>query len=235
MCGRYSLSVSPDDLAAAFDLQEFPSFHEPRYNIAPTQEAPVLVRAPEGLRAGPLRWGLVPHWAESPDVASRHINARSETADRRPAFRDAFRSRRCLVPADGFYEWQPGPSPKKPVWIHREDGGLLTFAGLWERWRWPDGGPLVTFTILTTDAAPWVRFVHDRMPVILDGGDRDRWLDQDAEVEDLKALLKPREQPLVLHPVSTVVNRRPQSWHARRLRIACPSSASRESTTRESG
>ncbi len=207
MCGRYSLGVTPEELAAAFDLDEIPSFHEPRYNIAPTQDAPILIRGPEGLRVGPVRWGLVPHWAESPTVGNRHVNARSETVDRRPAFRDAFRSRRCLVPADGFYEWQAGPSPKQPVWIHREDGGLLTFAGLWERWRWPDGGPLVTFTVLTTDAAPWIHFVHDRMPVMLEAEQRERWLDPDADARELKGLLRPRAEAMVLQPVSPVVNR----------------------------
>ncbi len=207
MCGRYSLGVTPEELAAAFELDEIPSFHAPRYNIAPTQDAPILIRGEDGLRAGPVRWGLVPHWAESPAAGSRHINARSETVAKRPAFRDAFRSRRCLVPADGFYEWQEGPSPKQPVWIHREDRRLLAFAGLWERWRWPDGGPLVTFTVLTTDAAPWIRFVHDRMPVILEGDDRLLWLDPEATPAELKSVLRPQSEPMVLQPVSTVVNR----------------------------
>lgn len=207
MCGRYSLTVTPEELAAAFDLAETPKLHVPRYNIAPTQDAPIVIRAPEGLRLGQVRWGLVPPWADSPAVGARHINARSETADRKPTFREAFRERRCLVPADGFYEWLPGPAPKQPVWIHGGEGDLLSFAGLWERWRFPDGGPLVTFTILTTEAPDWVRFVHDRMAVVLDGEARDRWLDADADVESLKKILGPRSEPLLLHPVSTVVNK----------------------------
>ena len=207
MCGRYSLTVTPEELAAAFELSETPSFHTPRYNVAPTQDAPIVVRAPEGLRAGPIRWGLVPAWADSPAIGARHINARSETVDRRPAFRDAFRDRRCLVPIDGFYEWLPGPSPKKPVWIHDADGRILSLAGLWDRWRWPDGRPLVSFTVLTTEASPWVRFVHDRMPVILDDRQRDVWLDPDSTTAQLKDIMVPREDPLVLHPVSTVVNK----------------------------
>jgi putative SOS response-associated peptidase YedK len=213
VCGRYSLGRDADELVEVFDVPgglEIP-LELPRWNIAPTQEAPSLLRGSGGLRLGPLRWGLVPFWADDPSIGNRLINARSESVDRRPAFREAFPRRRCLIPADGFYEWQrpaSGRGPKTPFWIHPADGSLMTFAGLWERWRPASGPPLFTFTILTTGANAWMRTIHDRMPVIVAPGERDRWLDRDASPGDLQDLLvPPPEELLVSREVSTRVNR----------------------------
>jgi putative SOS response-associated peptidase YedK len=189
MCGRYTLTVDQEALAVALGisglLAEAPSASgvptagqaphpRPRYNIAPTQEAPVVL-AGRGLVAH--RWGLVPHWARDTAVGSRLINARSETAHRKPSFRDAFRHGRCLVPADGFYEWVSRGSGRTPWWIYQEDRAPFTLAGLRATWTPPGGGEaLETFTILTCDAADSIRGLHHRMPVIVPAELRDAWL-----------------------------------------------------------
>jgi putative SOS response-associated peptidase YedK len=218
MCGRYSLSTPLDELVETFDVTEVVlSDYRPRYNIAPTQEAPVVVRAPGGLRLGSLRWGLVPPSAADLRVGNRMINARSETAASLPAFREAFRHRRCLVPADGFYEWRashaadaPGGRPrarKQPYWIHRPDGGAFAFAGLWERWRAPEGRLVHSFTVLTTRANARLAALHDRMPVVIPAGSRDLWLDPGADGDRLQALLAPApDAAFEAWPVSTLVN-----------------------------
>ncbi len=184
MCGRYSLSAPGDVIAEVFALAAVPDLR-PRWNIAPTQEVPV-VRAPQagegaGRRLDLLRWGLVPSWARDPSIGSRMINARSETAHRKPSFREALRRRRCIVPADGFYEWQRAPGGKVPTRIQRRDGRLLALAGLWESWARGPAEPLVTFTILTTAPSPLLRPIHDRMPVLLRPADRDLWLDSSVQ------------------------------------------------------
>lgn len=218
MCGRYTLTAPADELVEVFDVGALTFDHwPPRYNLAPTQDAPIVVRGREGeRRLGLMRWGLVPGWADDPSIGGRLINARAETAAGKPAFRDAFAERRCLVPADGFYEWQrrPAPSGGKPVkvpwWIHRPGRRPFAFAGLWERWRSAGGGsPLVTFTILTTEPNERVRPLHDRMPVILpDRAAEDRWLSPDARADDLAELLTPvAGDYLEAWPVSTAVNR----------------------------
>ena len=137
MCGRYSLAVSPEELEQIFDAPAEGTLALPRWNIAPMQDAPVVVESRVGRRIRPLRWGLVPYWAEDPRVGARHINARAETLATTSPFRDAFARRRCLVPADGFYEWsdRPGGGPRLPHWVHHRRGGVLAFAGLCERWR----------------------------------------------------------------------------------------------------
>ncbi|RMH21241.1 MAG: SOS response-associated peptidase, partial [Gemmatimonadetes bacterium] len=205
MCGRYTLTTPMEELVEVFDVPE-PDFPwKPRYNIAPTQDAPVLARDRHGTRIGLLRWGLVPFWADDPRIGNRMINARAETLDRKPAFKYAFQARRCLVLADGFYEWRREGTRKQPVWIHDPEGRPLTFAGLWECWeRGPE--PLYTFTIVTTEPCEAVRPVHDRMPAVLDGEAREAWLDREADPERLKALLGPYRGPLDLRPVSTLVN-----------------------------
>ena len=157
---------------------------------------------------GLLRWGLVPFWADDPSIGNRLINARSESASEKPAFRQAFRRRRCLVPADGFYEWKKEGDGKVPHWIHRPDGRPFALAGLWERWE-PDGDrePLFTYTILTRDATDELRSLHDRMPVILDEEAWEPWLDPDREPDELDAVVsRPPTIELGHHPVSTMVN-----------------------------
>jgi putative SOS response-associated peptidase YedK len=213
VCGRYTLTGSLPDLVDVFDVP-VPEFrYNPRYNIAPTQEAPVVAQDSRGRRMGLLRWGLVPSWARDPNIGSRLINARSETVAEKPAFRQAFRARRCLVPADGFFEWkQEGEGPdgkgsKQPYWIHLPGGEPFAFAGLWERWTLAEGDPLHTFTILTTEAAEAIRSIHPRMPVILPPGAWRRWLDPGAGAEELLGLLGPSIQvDFRAHPVSTLVN-----------------------------
>lgn len=207
MCGRYTLTTPLDELVAVFDVPR-PAFeYRPRYNIAPTQNAPVLARDDDGRRVGLLRWGLIPFWADDPAIGNRMINARSETAASKPAFRAAFRSRRCLVLADGFFEWRKEGSGKQPYWIHRPGEEPFTMAGLWERWEPDEGDPVHTFTILTRDATEELRDLHDRMPVVLDGGRRDAWIDRERDPEELEALLgDPPEGEFEWHPVSTVVN-----------------------------
>jgi putative SOS response-associated peptidase YedK len=179
VCGRYTLAVPGEELAELFELAAVPEL-APRYNIAPSQEAPVVRAA--ATAAGParrldlLRWGLVPWFADDPAVGHRMINARVESAADRPAYRHAFRRQRCLVVADGFYEWQKTPDGRQPFWIHRPDGRPLAFAGLWSRWS-RGGGHLDSFTILTRAAPPPLADLHDRVPVILDPAHWGRWLD----------------------------------------------------------
>lgn len=213
MCGRYTLTVPLSNLVDAFEVPPPDFEYRPRYNIAPTQEAPVVARDERGKRMGLLRWGLVPSWSKDPTTGSRMINARSETVAEKPSFRSAFRRRRCLVPADGFYEWtrQATPEGEKgeriPHWIHLTSEDPFAFAGLWERWDDPRGSPLFTYTILTTDAAPEIAHIHPRMPVILSRPQREVWLDPDADVADLQEMLRPfDEDGLQVRTVSTRVN-----------------------------
>jgi putative SOS response-associated peptidase YedK len=207
MCGRYSLASDVEELVEVFDVP-LPAFdHIPRYNIAPTQLAPVVAQDRRGRRMGLMRWGLIPFWAKDPAIGNRQINARSETAARRPAFKDAFARRRCLVPADGFYEWAAERGRKQPYWIS-SPGQLLSFAGLWDRWKPGEGEPVYSFTILTRDATPELRAIHDRMPVIVDAHDRDAWLDRSTEPAELAALMGRRSDPLLApRRVSTWVNK----------------------------
>ncbi len=215
MCGRYVLKSAPRRILEQFgiaDARGETSRSEewrPRFNLAPGQFAPVLRGDPEGLRMDPMRWGLVPAWAHDESFAQRTVNARGETASRLPAFRAAFKARRCVVPADGFYEWQyvQGSAHKQPWYIHRRDGELLAFAGLWEHWQ-PRGRPqaLHSFTIITTEANAWMAPVHARMPAILDAAGVKAWLDPATGPEALQDLLAPApEEALQRHPVGRAV------------------------------
>jgi len=195
MCGRYSLTTPEEALRQLFDCEVPARNLQPRYNIAPTQLAPIvrLAADTDGRELALLRWGLIPAWAKDPAIGNRMINARAETAASKPSFRDAFRRRRCLVLADGFYEWQRDGDAKQPYRICREDGQPFAFAGLWERWQGPaQGGDTVieSFTILTTDADERLRPIHHRMPVILSGEHYGAWLDAAATaMEVAQALL----------------------------------------------
>jgi len=191
MCGRFTVAVPREDLFDEFGLTEAPFDIHPRYNVAPTQIAPVLLRGDEGaFRLAGFRWGLVPFWAAGPEVGQRMINARAETMAEKPAFSAAFRERRCLVPADGWYEWLKDGKSRTPMWIHLRSRRPFAFAGLWERWG-PRKDPLRTFTIVTTAAAPSIRQIHDRMPLVLDRAARDRWLDPAADPGELLQLARP--------------------------------------------
>lgn len=209
MCGRYTLTAPPETIAEVFGLEEAPDL-EPRFNIAPGQEVATIHRTEEGRRVLALRrWGLVPSWAGDPGIGARLINARSETAADKPAFREALRRRRCLVPADGFYEWgAPGPAPRQPYHVARADRGLLAFAGLFERWHTPADAWLETCTILTTAANARLAPLHDRMPVILPPEAWLPWLDPELrDPERLRGLLLPApDDALEARAVGTRVN-----------------------------
>ncbi len=224
MCGRYSLTTPVEGLRQLFDFPERLNL-EPRYNIAPTQSVAAVRRAPPpGAEGEPeiepgsgadrqhlalLRWGLIPHWAKDISIGSRMINARAETLAEKPSFRSAFHKRRCLILADGFYEWQKqDKGPKQPYRIARRDGGPFAFAGLWERWRDPTGDSLIeSCTIVTTNANTLLRPIHDRMPVILPPPNFDAWLDSETKSEVALGLLRPYDgDDLMAYPISTRVN-----------------------------
>jgi putative SOS response-associated peptidase YedK len=187
MCGRYSLTTPVEALRRFFGFAGPLPNLQPRWNLAPTQAAPVVRRGADGGRElAMLNWGLVPYWAEDTSLQSHMINARGETVHEKPAFRQAFRQRRCLVPADGFYEWQTvGPKTKRPLLFRAHDGAPFAFAGLWERWIPPQGGTLETFTIVNTAANAAMAPYHDRVPVVLASEDYAAWLDPAVDARDL--------------------------------------------------
>jgi putative SOS response-associated peptidase YedK len=210
MCGRYTLTAPGEIVAEIFDLVDVPPIL-PRYNLAPTQEAAVVRvvsrGAPRSLAM--LRWGLVPYWATDPKIGNHMINARGDSVAEKPAFRDSFRRQRCLVPADGFYEWQKlAPKVRQPYLIRRQDRLPFGFAGLWSSWRGPDGARLETFTIVTTAPNDLLRPLHDRMPVILDRRDFAAWLDPgNRDTARLQSLLAPApDAGWEAVPVSRAVN-----------------------------
>jgi putative SOS response-associated peptidase YedK len=213
MCGRFTLRTPVKDVAAAFDVpaeglaDSLPLFTH--FNIAPTQQV-VAVRADPSSGSRqlvPLRWGLVPSWADDPAIGNRMINARADTVASKPSFRAAFKSRRCLIAADGFYEWQKRGASKQPYFIGLRDEGPFAFAGLWERWR-RDDQTIESCTIITTEANELMRPLHDRMPVILPREDYASWLDPRPDRgEALQKLLQPYAPArMTAYPVSTIVN-----------------------------
>ena len=214
MCGRYVQASSPDLLAERFGVDEVRiEQHAPLYNVAPRAEMPAVRRRKDVKVLSTLRWGLVPSWAKDPKMGDRLINARAEDVADKPAFRTAFARRRCLVPADGFYEWQPRPGQKKkqPMFVHRRDGEPMAFAGLWEVWRDRNAGEdadwLRTFAIVTTRPNDLLAPIHDRMPVILPESAWDTWLDPESEPAALEPLLVPApDESLAVYPVSLLVN-----------------------------
>jgi len=214
MCGRYAQGRAIPELVSryahlgAVRIADEAGFFT-GFNIAPTTTPAVLVRDESGVVFGPMQWGFVPHWAKSLDqLKARPINARSETADTSGMFRHAFQTRRCIVPAMGFYEWQGKQAPKQPYFIHSTKEEILSFAGLWARWRNPDGGDLLTFTILTTEANPAIARIHDRMPCILDREDEAAWIAADTAPAALKELLRPYPgDATAAYPVSPAVNK----------------------------
>lgn len=204
MCGRYVLT---EDDAARLEADLRAIWHgapaRGSYNLAPTQHAPVL-KLMDGVRVlENHRWGLIPPWASDAAIGARTINARSETVASKPTFRSAFRERRCLVPASGYYDWQATPTGKQPHYVSSPSGALLTFAGLWEEWSpAPDTEPVFTFTILTTAATGSLRALHERTPVLLESADRDLWLDPETPAAELQARLRPApEGTLRFYPV----------------------------------
>ncbi len=216
MCGRYAFFTPLEAAARLFGVTEIhvPDA-APRYNVAPSQDVPIVRLSPQVATGdgrirelATARWGLVPFWARDPSIGNRMINARAESVAEKPAFRAAFRRRRCLVPADGFFEWQATGSGKQPWYIHHAGSEPLAFAGLWELWdRDEQAPPLATCTIITTRASAFMERLHQRMPAVLDAAARDAWLDPDSPAELLRGLLEPSEDiPLEAHPVSRAVN-----------------------------
>ena len=207
MCGRFYLDVQADELAEYFDLPTLPNL-TPRYNIAPSQDVTAIRVGEQGREWMSLHWGLIPFWAKDKKIAYRTINARAETADTKPSFRAAFKHRRCLIPASGFFEWVPGKDGKQPYCIHPKESKLFAFAGLYEHWQNTAGETIDSCTILVTEANAVVAPVHDRMPVILQPSDFALWLDPEtSDAGQLKSLLKPYpDQQTDLYPVSRHVN-----------------------------
>ena len=208
MCGRFVQYSDPEIYASQFDLDTLCEA-TPRYNVAPTQPVLAIRQCDEGRRAlVRLRWGLVPAWSKGPDSRYSMINARAETVKSKPAYRNAFKHRRCLIPAEGFYEWKADKGGKTPFLIRRQGGDPFAMAGLWERWHGGEGETIESCTIIVTDANELVREIHDRMPVILAREDFAGWLDPDNQhVEGLLSLLKPADpERWTIHAVSRQVN-----------------------------
>lgn len=211
MCGRVTLTSSAREVAEQFALDaasELPVL-APRYNVAPSQDVPAVREDVAGHRVLSFeRWGLVPHWAQEPSIGNRLINARAETVATKPAFRDALRSRRCIVPVDGFYEWSGRGAERRPFVFRRPDRRLLGIAGLYERWIGEGGEVVDSCTLITTAANATLAPFHDRMPVILSEGDYDRWLDRDLRDPDVvRPLLVPcAPETLEPRPVSSRIN-----------------------------
>ena len=221
MCGRYAASRRPDDLVVEFEAvrAEGQAPLAADYNVAPTKDVYVVrhkkERDAEGRPTGgghrelrAVRWGLVPSWAKDASMGARLINARSETVAEKPAFREAFKRRRCVIPADGFYEWRRADGKRQPFFFQLKGGGVFGFAGLWERWEGGGGEVVNSCAILTTEANDVLRPVHDRMPVILHPEEYELWLGADARERSLlQELLRPYPSAeMTAHPVSTLVN-----------------------------
>ncbi len=209
MCGRYTLTAAPEDLRAVFDWVEFPAQMRPRYNIAPSQPVAVISNQDRS-QLDFFTWGLIPSWAKDSKIGSRLINARGETVAEKPSFRAAYKRRRCLILADGFYEWvkQPGQKNKIPHYIQMESKEAFAFAGLWEIWHAPDGSEIKSCTIITTEPNTMMANLHNRMPVILPPASYDTWLSSEEQSrKELDALLGAYPPEEMMHfPVSTLVN-----------------------------
>lgn len=210
MCGRFTLTVSAEELQQIFPEISVPELYAPRYNIAPSQ--PLAAIALNSLGKPTLQhfqWGLVPVWAKDPSIGQKLINARAETITEKPSYRTAFQKRRCLVLADGFYEWQAGTDPKSktPMYIQLQDGKPFTIGGLWESWRSAEGDLLLSCTLVTTSANELLRPVHERMPVIIPPQERRAWLDARTPIEQAQALCRPYPAPQMrYYAVSNHVN-----------------------------
>jgi putative SOS response-associated peptidase YedK len=209
MCGRFTQTATPAIIAEQFGVA-VPSLFQPRYNIAPSQPIAVIRIEPDSTTRAlvMLRWGLIPSWAKDPTIGNQCINAKAETVAEKPSFRSAFKKRRCLVVATGFYEWQVQGRTKQPMWIGLQSQRPFAFAGLWEQWKPADGELLETCTIITTEPNGLMAQIHNRMPVILGPALYDQWLDPTFQpIESLKALLRPYPgEELMAYPVSTLVN-----------------------------
>jgi len=206
LCGRYSFS-DPSDIQERFSLESVNLMLAPRYNIAPTQDVPVIIRE-DSTRLVLFKWGLIPGWAKDAAIGNKMINARAETVDEKPSFKQSFQQRRCLVPADGFYEWKKDGKNKYPFRISLHGGEPFAFAGLWDTWTSPSGQTICSFTIITTEANELVGTIHNRMPAILPREIEDIWLNTNLRnIRYLKGLLHPYPaEKMSIYPVDPVVN-----------------------------
>ncbi|NMO94639.1 SOS response-associated peptidase [Paenibacillus lemnae] len=193
MCGRFTLTVTWEELMNHFliDAESLPPFHTPKYNVAPTQMVAAVIHDGRSRRIGQLRWGLIPSWAKDASAAAKMINARSETLENKPAYKTPFLRKRCLIPADSFYEWKKQDALKIPYRICRKDGGIFSMAGLYDIWTAPDGSRVSSCTVITTTPNQLMEPIHNRMPVILDREHEDLWLNRNASADELKSLLIP--------------------------------------------
>ncbi|WP_380703170.1 SOS response-associated peptidase [Salinithrix halophila] len=210
MCGRFTLTAGLGEIVERFQVDEHQGVeHAPRYNIAPSQEVPVVIVAKEKRQLLMMRWGLIPRWAKDPSIGNRLINARSETLTQKPAFRRSFQRHRCLVPADGFYEWKKSDTgTKQPMRVIIDNGSLFAFAGLWDQWSDDSGETRYSFTIVTTRPNEKMQEIHNRMPVILHQAEEEAWMDpQMGDPALLAPFLEPYEpEEMAIYPVSKAVN-----------------------------
>ena len=209
MCGRFTLTVTWEELLNRYliDAASAAPFHTPRFNIAPTQMVAAVIHDGARRRIGQLRWGLIPSWAKDVSEGAKMINARSETISQKPAYKVPFQRKRCLIPADSFYEWKRSGSGKTPYRIGRADGSIFSMAGLYEMWNAPDGSRISTCTVITTEPNGLLEPIHNRMPVILSEEDEALWINQNTSSAVLKQLLRPfPEQEMMAVRVSTTVN-----------------------------
>ncbi|MEK3683679.1 SOS response-associated peptidase [Paenibacillus sp. FSL R10-2736] len=193
MCGRFTITVTLEELITHYLIDDSKlATLKPNYNVAPMHNVPAVIASDEGKRLGELRWGLVPFWAKDDKIGSKMINARAETVAEKPAFKRLLKTKRCIIPADGFYEWKKDGTSKQPYRILMSDGSLFSFAGLYDTWEDPEGKKLSTCTIITTTPNSLMEDIHDRMPVILRPEDEADWLGRDNDdLESLLKLLKP--------------------------------------------
>jgi putative SOS response-associated peptidase YedK len=211
MCGRMTATFEFSDIRIRWNLDQDLPKYKPRFNIAPEQLSPtipVIVRQKGGNQCRLMHWGLIPNWAADPSIGNRTINARAETLTELPSFKHLVDRRRCLIPADGFYEWRKEGKRKTPMWVYLKNKEPFAFAGLWDLWRKPDGGKVESFTIITTEPNELIEPIHNRMPVILHREDEEKWLDA-ARTTFAKARLLLRSYPAELmdaHDVSAIVN-----------------------------
>lgn len=208
MCGRYTITVTIDELLLHYNIDGPPiPFHTPRYNVAPGQMTPAIINDGKQNRIGPLKWGLIPSWAKDEKMGFKMINARAETVMEKPAYRASFKSKRCIIPADGFYEWKVIGTAKQPMRIMLKSRNIFSMAGLYDTWISPDGQKISTCTIITTTPNSLMLDIHDRMPVILRPEDEALWLDRDnQDVDLLQSLLVPYDAAeMQAYPVSSQV------------------------------
>ena len=205
MCGRKTLTKGKIEIIQDLLVDDWAEDWEPSFNIAPTQNTPVLLYK-EKRQLRTMRWGLVPFWAKDLKMGSRMINARAETLTEKPAFRSLLRSKRCVVVTDGYYEWQQTNSGKQPFYIHHRQGQILPMAGLWDKWLDENEKEWNTYTVITTEPAESISHIHNRMPVILNKPHMDYWINCDYPPDEALEYLKPYENPLEFYPVSKFVN-----------------------------